>query len=91
MCDTEQTGRSTGAIIATSAIYRDPYMITETHPYRIKSDVVHIPFFATSKPRDPRVHEDYEARSNRNIGLWREFLPENCVTAMIKMGWDRTT
>jgi hypothetical protein len=66
-------------------------MITETHAYRIQPDVFHMPLSATSKPRALRTHEAYETRSNKNIGSWREFLPEDCVTTMIKMGWDRTT
>jgi hypothetical protein len=30
-------------------------------------------------------------RSARNIRLWRSYLPEDCVAAMVKMGWDRNT
>jgi len=38
-----------------------------------------------------RIHEPYAARSIRNIGSWESYLPADCVAAMIKMGWDRTT
>jgi hypothetical protein len=30
------------------------------------------------------------ARSTANIRLWSSYLPEDCVNAMITMGWDRT-
>jgi hypothetical protein len=30
-------------------------------------------------------------RSERNIRLWRSYLPPDCVNTMIRMGWDRTT
>jgi hypothetical protein len=30
------------------------------------------------------------ARSATNIALWRVYLPEDCVAAMISMGWDLT-
>jgi hypothetical protein len=31
------------------------------------------------------------ARSEKNVSQWRSYLPEECVTAMIEMGWDFTT
>ncbi len=30
------------------------------------------------------------ARAQRNIAEWRTYLPEDCVAAMIKDGWDRS-
>ena len=30
-------------------------------------------------------------RSERNIRLWSLYLPPECVNAMIRMGWDRST
>ena len=30
-------------------------------------------------------------RSKKNIADWSSYLPANCVTAMIALGWDRTT
>jgi hypothetical protein len=27
----------------------------------------------------------------RNIAAWREYLPPDCVAAMIRMGWHRST
>jgi hypothetical protein len=31
------------------------------------------------------------SRSARNIAAWRSYLPEDCVAAMIAMGWDEST
>jgi len=31
------------------------------------------------------------ARSAENIMRWRSYLPEDCVTTMVRMGWDQTT
>ena len=31
------------------------------------------------------------ARSEKNISQWMSYLPKECVTAMIEMGWDITT
>ena len=66
-------------------------MIIDTYVHRIHADVVGMPIAVTWKPRAVRMHEAYETRSNRNIAAWRKFLPEDCVTAMTIMGWDRTT
>jgi len=30
-------------------------------------------------------------RSERNVRLWRSYLPPECVNTMISMGWDKTT
>jgi hypothetical protein len=78
-------------MIATPVIYRDSHMITEACAHQVRADGFHMPVSGKSTPRAVRMPEAYETRSNRNIGLWQEFLPEDCVTAMIRMGWDRTT
>jgi hypothetical protein len=26
-----------------------------------------------------------------NVGLWDSYLPADCVSTMVKMGWDKTT
>jgi hypothetical protein len=31
------------------------------------------------------------ARSASNVREWRNYLPEECVTTMIQMGWDVST
>jgi len=31
------------------------------------------------------------ARSEQNILRWMQYLPTDCVTTMIRMGWDITT
>ncbi len=36
-----------------------------------------------------REHFD-AARGNVNIALWKAYLPEDCVSAMIKNGWHLT-
>jgi hypothetical protein len=66
-------------------------MIPETYAPRIILEPLRMPFAVTPTHRNGRVHEAYGARSSRNIASWREFLPEECVKAMIRMGWDRTT
>jgi hypothetical protein len=66
-------------------------MIAGSYAHGIQADIFHMPISATSKSRAVRTQEAYETRSNRNISSWREFLPEDCVAAMIKMGWDCTT
>jgi hypothetical protein len=37
--------------------------------------------------------DDAEAvrRSESNILQWMKYLPEDCITRMIEMGWDVTT
>jgi hypothetical protein len=78
-------------MMPASIIYPEQHMITETYAHRKQAGVIHVSIAATPKPRVARIHETYETRSNRNIDSWREFLPEDCVRAMIKLGWDRTT
>jgi hypothetical protein len=66
-------------------------MITEFYAHGMQADTVHTRISAASKPRAAQIQETYETRSSRNIRSWREFLPEDCVAAMIGMGWDLTT
>lgn len=42
------------------------------------------------------THDAFElalqaTRSQQNIAPWKSYLPEQCVTTMIALGWDRTT
>jgi hypothetical protein len=46
---------------------------------------------------DPAVHfcarglSAAASRAAANLAGWRTYLPENCVVAMIKDGWHRST
>jgi len=42
-------------------------------------------------PNSWEIDADNAARSKKNISQWRSYLPEDCVDAMIRMGWDVTT
>jgi hypothetical protein len=42
-------------------------------------------------PNGWETDADNAARSKKNISQWRSYLPEDCVDAMIRMGWDVTT
>jgi hypothetical protein len=33
----------------------------------------------------------YSMRAVANVQAWRSYLPADCVTTMIEMGWDRST
>jgi hypothetical protein len=64
----------------------------DTHAQRKQMDeALHAPFNDASIHRPVRIHESYVIRSIRNITSWRAYLPESCVTAMIRMGWDCIT
>jgi hypothetical protein len=39
---------------------------------------------------DRPIH-DANARSEANILCWMEYLPQDCIETMIRMGWDLTT
>lgn len=41
------------------------------------------------QPSDPS--DTPTARAAANIATWREYLPEDCVTAMINDGWHWST
>ena len=40
-------------------------------------------------PRFTNAHA--ERHSAANILKWTQYLPEDCITRMIEMGWDLTT
>ena len=42
-------------------------------------------------PLEVRVSDVDAARSEQNILQWKSYLPEDCVKAMIAMGWDAST
>jgi hypothetical protein len=54
-------------------------------------EALQLAFTNLSARKQIRIHEPYATRSIRNIGCWESYLPPDCVAAMIKMGWDRTT
>jgi hypothetical protein len=35
-----------------------------------------------------RLSPEDAARSAENIALWKSYLPDDCVAAMIALGWD---
>jgi hypothetical protein len=42
-------------------------------------------------PADVRMGAKDAARSQENIRQWMAYLPEDCISTMIKMRWDVTT
>jgi hypothetical protein len=57
---------------------------------RVSVDLQTEPSDATA-PVGVRANAADVARSEENILQWRSYLPEDCVKAMIAMGWDVTT
>jgi hypothetical protein len=47
--------------------------------------------WATAATIEVRADEAGAARSEENILQWMAYLPEDCIRAMIAMGWDVTT
>ena len=45
----------------------------------------------TASPIDARGSDADVLRSENNIFEWMSYLPEDCIKAMIAMGWDVTT
>ena len=41
--------------------------------------------------RDGSSGHTLVARSERNVGEWMSYLPQDCVETMIRMGWDIST
>jgi hypothetical protein len=41
-------------------------------------------------PTSPHFEPIDSARAAENIAEWREYLPEDCVNAMVKVGWHST-
>ena len=50
-----------------------------------------IPLVPTDIPAAKDVNYDDVERSENNILRWMSYLPEDCIKAMIDMGWDVTT
>jgi hypothetical protein len=48
---------------------------------------------ATAKPTTAgvRVVDPELIRSEENILRWMDYLPQDCIETMIRMGWDVTT
>lgn len=44
-----------------------------------------------AEPVEVQIGGADAARSEENILEWKAYLPEDCVTTMIQMGWDVTT
>jgi hypothetical protein len=45
---------------------------------------------AKVSPEDLDVDSNL-SRSQQNISQWQEYLPEDCIKMMRRMGWDLTT
>jgi hypothetical protein len=52
---------------------------------------LNIPSLDTLAKTSVRAVRINDKRSAGNIEQWRSYLPEDCVSTMIKMGWDQTT
>jgi hypothetical protein len=39
----------------------------------------------------PGLSDEIESKPAENIRLWRTYLPDDCITTMINMGWDQST
>jgi len=57
-------------------------------PQRIFIDLLQEPSAPSSMDSQPDADI---ARSRDNILRWMTYLPEDCINAMIRMGWDVTT
>jgi hypothetical protein len=57
----------------------------------IKSAELEDPFaqWKAAKSDEAPLRIDNDPRALANIAQWREFLPADCVEAMIKDGWHR--
>jgi hypothetical protein len=57
----------------------------------IKSADLGDPFekWKAAKSDEAPLRSDDDPRAVANIALWREYLPPDCVEAMIKDGWHR--
>lgn len=47
--------------------------------------------FDTTTLIDVQPDDNDTARSKDNLLQWMSYLPEDCIKAMIAMGWDVTT
>lgn len=57
-------------------------------PQRLFIDLVEFPSATSSM--DSQNDADV-TRSEENILRWMDYLPEDCIKTMIRMGWDVTT
>jgi hypothetical protein len=57
-------------------------------PQRVFVDLLEGP--AATSSSSPRSDEE-AARSQENVRKWMAYLPEDCIKAMIRMGWDVST
>jgi len=62
------------------AAHEAPFVPHDAHAMNPIDGLCHVPLCATDA-----------SRSERNIAAWREYLPNECVRTMIRMGWDYTT
>jgi hypothetical protein len=67
---------------------RDGRLLREVfvEPQEEASDIT-----APSGHRQAGDYDDDAARSRKNILQWQSYLPNDCIEAMIRMGWDVTT
>jgi hypothetical protein len=65
----------------------------ETYPLARRQDFVELlgETSDATAPVEARVNDADIARSEENILQWMSYLPEDCIRAMIDMGWDITT
>jgi hypothetical protein len=76
------------AIVATDNPTGRGSMDTDTQAkQRVSVDLPTEPSGPTV-PVEARVSDADLARSEENILQWTSYLPEDCVKAMIAMGWD---
>lgn len=79
----------TNTCVSTYARCASPYLVERGHR--------RFAAFPTALPqggvidRQAGTPEHFDAaRADINIALWKSYLPEDCVTAMIKNGWHLT-
>jgi hypothetical protein len=65
----------------------------ETDPQMLQRVFVELPIDLsdTASPVDAQGSDADVVRSESNILQWMSYLPEDCIKAMIAMGWDVTT
>jgi hypothetical protein len=48
----------------------------------------------SESPRSARpdlARQAGDVRSSANLAVWEEYLPADCIAAMVSSGWDRST
>jgi hypothetical protein len=65
----------------------------ETNTPRQRGGLIELPVkpFDTAELIDVQRDDNDTARSEDNVLQWMSYLPEDCIKAMIAMGWDVTT